>query len=219
MSSYHKQFLVFIPAKSQLITTFLIGQGRDIWRWMSVNTGAGIKSRPHPTHLSQRESCVMISGVWTAVCLAVLRHRVQGWVSCRDWVTRQERKVSFYIPMQLTATTFCGNDKGWREEILMSGSSSLNWFRKSASTANTPQKSSFCDLRAWFNSGHHYRWKQSWWWLELEPLTLWYKSHYSRQKTKGKFLGFADAETWMHSVALGTIVNIWNALSQWNQRH
>lgn len=49
--------------------------GRGIWRWMSVNTAAHTESQPLPTHLSQCDSCVMIWGAWTAVCLDLQRRR------------------------------------------------------------------------------------------------------------------------------------------------
>lgn len=75
--------------------------------------GAVIESRPLSTHLSQCDPCVMIWGVWTAVCLSLLHHRVQGWVRGGERVT------------QLTHTTACvemwrgkkrskNPDKWWR---------------------------------------------------------------------------------------------------------
>ncbi len=83
----------FLKNKTNPHPLLLIGRGRDIWIWMSAH----MESQPLPTHLTQYDSCVMIWGVWTSVCLASPRRWVLSWVRGAERGTRQEGTVSFFI--------------------------------------------------------------------------------------------------------------------------
>lgn len=145
----------------------LIGWGHDIWRWMSVNIGAHTESQPLPTHLSQCDSCVMIWGVWTAVCLASPHRRVLSWLIGSEQGDKTGGEGLLFSSWQLSASCaemweinkhrLLQRLKKVQAKILMNDGSSLNSLRKSAAAAKirNHKESSYCDLCVWFHSWHH----------------------------------------------------------------
>lgn len=155
-------------------------------RLISANTGANIETGPLLTHLSQCESCVMIWVVWMAVCLDLLRCRVPGWVRGRErWSLAAEECFLYHDSINRHHLLW-----RWRKvelEIWIKRDGLLALFRESVSTTHQPRNPTVT------HSEHRYKWNQTRWWLVQEPLTLWYKSHYSSWKTKRKFLMCPDA--------------------------
>lgn len=132
------------------------------------------------THLSQCGSCVMIWGVRTAVCLELAEPQGAG-------LSKRHRMGNIINRHNLLDG---GKQKSLKRKVLINDDGSLEVCVHLSDAAKKALTVSYvCDL-IWNIIRTK---KHRWWWLELQPLTLWYKSHYSRWKTKREFLGFTEA--------------------------